>query len=210
MKKMLLAAVALATISSGANATTIKFTGLNAYYGDGSPLGPNMTSTASSLSYTESGYSLTLNTPNTYDYGSHVGDGTSAADTFNFHDDGDNGPNSYLTLTRVGGGLFSLNSFDYSFTAYFGSSDATATITAGTNTPLLLTGTGTSTSGFSNVSSVTFSNPGVYNYIQLDNVNVTAGAGAVPEPATWAMMLVGFGGVGYAMRSRRKVAVSFG
>ena len=33
--------------------------------------------------------------------------------------------------------------------------------------------------------------------------------GAVPEPATWAMMLVGFGGMGYAMRRNRKAAVSF-
>lgn len=29
-------------------------------------------------------------------------------------------------------------------------------------------------------------------------------AAAVPEPATWAMMLVGFGGIGMAMRRRRK------
>lgn len=29
--------------------------------------------------------------------------------------------------------------------------------------------------------------------------------GAVPEPATWAMMLVGFGGIGFAMRRRSKV-----
>lgn len=28
--------------------------------------------------------------------------------------------------------------------------------------------------------------------------------GAVPEPATWAMMLLGFGGIGIAMRHRRK------
>ncbi|WP_246167336.1 PEPxxWA-CTERM sorting domain-containing protein [Sphingomonas piscis] len=27
---------------------------------------------------------------------------------------------------------------------------------------------------------------------------------AVPEPATWAMMLLGFGGIGYSMRRRRK------
>ena len=27
--------------------------------------------------------------------------------------------------------------------------------------------------------------------------------GAVPGPATWAMMLLGFGGIGFAMRRRR-------
>jgi hypothetical protein len=31
---------------------------------------------------------------------------------------------------------------------------------------------------------------------------------AVPEPASWAMMLVGFGGLGVAMRSRRKLAAA--
>lgn len=35
--------------------------------------------------------------------------------------------------------------------------------------------------------------------------------GAVPEPATWAMLLVGFGAVGYTMRGRRQaIRVSFG
>ena len=28
--------------------------------------------------------------------------------------------------------------------------------------------------------------------------------GGVPEPGTWAMMLLGFGGIGYSMRSRRR------
>ena len=32
----------------------------------------------------------------------------------------------------------------------------------------------------------------------------TAAVAAVPEPATWAMMLLGFGGVGVALRRRRK------
>ena len=32
----------------------------------------------------------------------------------------------------------------------------------------------------------------------------------VPEPASWAMMLGGFGAIGGAMRSRRKTSVSFG
>lgn len=33
-------------------------------------------------------------------------------------------------------------------------------------------------------------------------------AGAVPEPATWAMMIIGFGTVGAAVRQRRRVAAS--
>ena len=37
----------------------------------------------------------------------------------------------------------------------------------------------------------------------VSNISVAG----VPEPATWAMMLVGFGGLGAAMRSRRKPAV---
>lgn len=37
-----------------------------------------------------------------------------------------------------------------------------------------------------------------------------ASSGAVPEPASWALMLGGFGLVGAAMRSRLKAAVSFG
>jgi hypothetical protein len=32
--------------------------------------------------------------------------------------------------------------------------------------------------------------------------------GAVPEPAAWTLMLIGFGGLGLALRSRRKVATA--
>lgn len=38
---------------------------------------------------------------------------------------------------------------------------------------------------------------------------IVSGAATVPEAASWAMMLVGFGAVGGAMRARRKVAISF-
>jgi opacity protein-like surface antigen len=37
---------------------------------------------------------------------------------------------------------------------------------------------------------------------------VTVNAPSVPEPATWAVMLVGFGGIGMAMRARRKTAIA--
>jgi len=35
-------------------------------------------------------------------------------------------------------------------------------------------------------------------------VQLGAGAGSVPEPATWAMMLLGFGGIGASMRRQRR------
>jgi hypothetical protein len=52
----------------------------------------------------------------------------------------------------------------------------------------------------------------------LDDISLTGRLGrpgdgialAVPEPASWALMLGGFGMVGAAMRSRRKSAVGFG
>ena len=60
---------------------------------------------------------------------------------------------------------------------------------------------------------ITFSAaPGTYSAanreydIALDNVSVAG----VPEPATWSMMLLGFGAVGYALRRQRTAAVSLG
>lgn len=40
----------------------------------------------------------------------------------------------------------------------------------------------------------------------LNGVQIT---GAVPEPATWAMMLLGFGTIGFAMRRRQHVHVTY-
>ncbi len=38
--------------------------------------------------------------------------------------------------------------------------------------------------------------------------SVTLSAPAIPEPSTWAMMIVGFGGVGATLRARRRMAVA--
>jgi hypothetical protein len=59
------------------------------------------------------------------------------------------------------------------------------TIVAGANNTLFVSGTTGGDASFSG--------------------NINFAAAAVPEPATWAMMLFGFGAVGYSMRSRRRV-----
>jgi len=41
-------------------------------------------------------------------------------------------------------------------------------------------------------------------FIFLDSVSIAA----VPEPSTWAMMLIGFGAVGFAMRRRNRLATA--
>ena len=43
----------------------------------------------------------------------------------------------------------------------------------------------------------------------LDNLTYSVGSGAVPEPASWAMMLGGFGIVGGTLRARRKPSLTF-
>lgn len=43
----------------------------------------------------------------------------------------------------------------------------------------------------------------------VDRLGAVTLAGAVPEPATWGMMIAGFGLAGGALRSRRKASVAF-
>ena len=56
--------------------------------------------------------------------------------------------------------------------------------------------------------------PGTYTLVINGNNSGTGSLGgtvtiqeAVPEPATWAMMILGFGAVGFAMRRKRKPAL---
>ncbi len=189
-------AVAAALLAgTAAQSTTLTFDGLNTVYGDTYPLGANMTGNSQFLAYTEAGYVLTVQTTNdpNAELGAHIGDG-GGSDNFSWHDDGDNLPGAYITLTKVGGGAFSLISFD------FGSQ-------YGLTLNSTYLGTGSSyLANLTNVTSVSFFSSG-YSNNQLDNIVL---AGGVPEPETWAMMLVGFGMAGVAVRRRQKVAVSFG
>jgi hypothetical protein len=51
---------------------------------------------------------------------------------------------------------------------------------------------------------------GAANFIGFDNITLgSAIPGGVPEPSTWAMMLIGFAGLGFAFRqSRRRAALA--
>jgi hypothetical protein len=48
----------------------------------------------------------------------------------------------------------------------------------------------------------------IWNNQGLGGITFTRIDGAVPEPVTWALMLIGFGSVGVAFRRRRKLAVA--
>jgi PEP-CTERM motif len=50
--------------------------------------------------------------------------------------------------------------------------------------------------------------PGVYNLAYGSVLTVSPAAPAVPEPATWAMMLVGMGAIGVAVRRRQNTSAS--
>ena len=50
--------------------------------------------------------------------------------------------------------------------------------------------------------SASFNSTGA-GFADFRQLRLTLGPGAVPEPATWAMMLLGFGAIGVAMRRRR-------
>jgi hypothetical protein len=46
------------------------------------------------------------------------------------------------------------------------------------------------------------------NDFALDDISLSTAAPGVPEPATWALMLMGFGAAGAALRNRRRLAVA--
>lgn len=115
-------------------------------------------------------------------------------------------------MTKVGGGVFDLDSFFVK--TWYGSTGVDAvTAYLGGN---LVGSLGYSVSGdwskvslgLTGIDTLVF-NTGA-NILEFDNVALS-GTPGVPEPASWAMMLGGFGLVGGAMRSRKRMsAVSFG
>lgn len=123
-----------------------------------------------------------------------------------------NDRNTSIFLRAVDGSAFSLSSVDVA--AAFGNGPASSLtisgffkgVLTGTLTIANLGGFQTvSTSGLLNVDRVVFDGVGGGGGFELDNVTLGA-ATAVPEPATWAMMLLGIGLIGASLRTRRRSA----
>lgn len=193
--KSILAAVAFLAAGS-ASAAVLTFDGLTEMmYGDGFPLASNMTYDGTNLTYVESGFQLTLNAPGADAGAANIGTGTFEPQTYNWHDGLDNGWDTFVTLTRVGGGKFDLNSFDY----YMDLSDVSADgISLGSISDM-----GTWSTALTGITELRLSS-GAFN--QIDNVDVVETAappsGAVPLPGTLALMLGGLAAGGLARRRR--------
>lgn len=130
-----------------------------------------------------------------------------------------NSINAFLRISKVGGGTFTLNSLDladylnlkaplsnygmaYTYVDAGGSHSGVFNLDqkAGLQTFTV------------NLADITymdlFTGTSGDSGVQIDNVrfNESLSVGGVPEPATWAIMLVGFGGLGATLRQRRRVA----
>ena len=63
-------------------------------------------------------------------------------------------------------------------------------------------------SAFDHTTAITFDMPAGVTFTSGSNTFLTAAGASVPEPAAWTMMLLGFGGLGAVLRSRRKSVVA--
>jgi hypothetical protein len=192
--KAILAALALGVAAANAGATVLTFDGLtDMMYGDGFPLAANMYYDGANLVYEESGYRLTLNAPGADAGAAHVGDGTFDAQTYNWHDGFENGADTYVTLTRVGGGQFNLLGFDYY-------TDGSA-LSADGGLLGFLADAGTWDTALNGITELRLTS-GAYNAIDNVSVEAATSSAAVPLPGTLPLLMGGVAAFGLARRRR--------
>ncbi|MGF7171640.1 hypothetical protein FHS91_003340 [Sphingobium xanthum] len=204
MKKMLLAAVALATLATGAHAATPAYEYTKADLGtDTRPFTLGFAFSLSQATTIEAlGYN-TANLPDDRTVGLWTIGGTLITSAvvltsdpvtghFAYSDIADVllGPGTYVIAGDYEGGDLPVNLAGVTTMAGYTWLYDLQEFGAGLNFPTVTTGGGYGTNGLAMV-----------NFLATTS-------GAVPEPATWGMMIGGFALAGAAMR-RRKVAVRF-
>lgn len=113
-------------------------------------------------------------------------------------------PTGAITVTKMGGGSFTLKSFDMAISWYSGNTVDQISLNGNPlNISNVLTTYNVNLTGSSVTLTGLASNSG---YWTADNF--VFGKSAAPEPASWAMMIVGFGAVGAGMRMRRSATLS--
>ena len=129
---------------------------------------------------------------------------------------------SFDTTTNNSGSYTSFFEFSNNLNGFYNFSLITSTLNATITLEQLLTGGGSillqQSTGSSNSLSLLTGNltPGATYRFSYTGSFPTGGGSisgnasfyAVPEPATWAMMLVGFAGIGLAMRRKRRPALA--
>ncbi|MCU6496993.1 PEP-CTERM sorting domain-containing protein [Rugamonas sp. A1-17] len=184
----------LSALAGSAGAAVLTFDGFAelTMYGNTGEMLPNMSYSGNNLVYEEAGFLLTLFAPNAAPGMAHIGDGTFEPQTYNWHDGIENGTDTYVTLTRKGGGSFNLAGFDYASQGSMVSADGKQIG--------VLDGMGTWSLAQNGITELRLSSSAAD---QLDNIDVSAVA-AVPEPDTYAMLGAGLGLLAF-LRRRKKV-----
>lgn len=108
------------------------------------------------------------------------------------------------TFTSFEFNLF--NSLDTSQTVTITTNNGSQSFALNGNGQNFFSGLATGSDFFTSVT-VDASGLGVQDVRQVRIGGIASPTGAVPEPATWAMMLVGFGAAGYSLRRRKRVVL---
>jgi hypothetical protein len=146
-------------------------------------------------------------------FGVSATDGGYFLDLSGYHN-GDPTGGVQQTLATVAGATYVLT-FDLNSSTFYGIQDGVHVTAGGASADFLSTNNGFQTSlwesetmsfvATGSSTTISFLGNAGQNDVGLDNVVLTGGpaAGGAPEPAAWALILLGFGGMGAALRQAR-------